>query len=62
MVNYFAVLSNVYCAVRAFRRGELDIDLFPERVVVNDQPQSPIERAFWELDDKYTPNHTRKRF
>jgi putative transposase len=37
----FCSRSSVYRAVRAFRRGELDADLFPERVVANDQPQLP---------------------
>jgi hypothetical protein len=33
--------SSVYRAVRAFRHGELNGDIFPEQVIVNEQPQLP---------------------
>lgn len=37
----FCSRSSVYRAVRAFSRGELDADLFPERAGVNEKPQLP---------------------
>jgi transposase len=37
----FCSRSSVYRAVKAFRRGELDVDLFPERIMINDKLQLP---------------------
>jgi transposase len=37
----FCSRSSVYRAVRAFRRGQLDEDLFPHQVIVNERPQLP---------------------
>jgi hypothetical protein len=35
----FCSRSSVYRAVRAFRRGKLDTDIFPQQVMVNERPQ-----------------------
>jgi transposase len=37
----FCSRSSIYRTVRAFRRGELDADLFPKRIVINEKPQLP---------------------